>query len=255
MSEKLKKAIGYIRVSTNEQAKDDKFGIEAQKEAITKYATDNGFVIVEWLKDVVSGAKEQRPAWDSVLYKEDIAQPPYDAVIVYKHDRVARRLELFFYYLFVLKRKGIELHSVYDDLNLDSPQNKFMVSTLVFVAEMERENIKLRTMAGKNIKAQQGGFCGGQIPYGYTTQHGVLQKSDIESPIVKMIFEMRGRNMTLQAICDYLNDSGVKTKTGKAWKTHSVYSILGNKKFYQGFKRFNDTWVLGNHEAILGEVE
>ena len=251
MSEKLKKAIGYIRVSTNEQAKDDKFGIDAQKEAITKYATDNGFVIVEWLKDVVSGAKEQRPAWDSVLYKEEIAQPPYDAIIVYKHDRVARRLELFFYYLFVLKRKGIELHSVYDDLNLDSPQNKFMVSTLVFVAEMERENIKLRTMAGKNIKAQQGGFCGGQIPYGYTTLHGVLQKSEIESPIVKMVFEMRGRGMTLQAICDYLNDSGIKTKTGKEWKTPSVYSILGNKKFYQGFKRFNDTWVIGNHERIL----
>lgn len=249
----MKKAIGYIRVSTNEQAKDDKFGIEAQKSAILKYAQDNDFVVVEWLKDVVSGAKEQRPAWDSILYKDDIAQPPYDAIIVYKHDRVARRLELFFYYLFVLKRKGIELHSVYDDLNLDSPQNKFMVSTLVFVAEMERENIKLRTMAGKNIKAQQGGFCGGQIPYGYTTNHGVLQKSDVESPIVKMIFEMRGRGMTLQAICDYLNDSGSQSKSGKAWKTPSVYSILNNKKFYQGYKRFNDSWVLGNHERIIDD--
>lgn len=252
----MKKAIGYIRVSTNEQAKDDKFGIEAQKQAILKYAKENNFVVVEWLKDVVSGAKEQRPAWDSILYKDDIAQPPYDAIIVYKHDRVARRLELFFYYLFVLKRKGIELHSVFDDLNLDSPQNKFMVSTLVFVAEMERENIKIRTMAGKNVKAQQGGFCGGQIPYGYTTNHGVLQKSDIESPIVQIIFEMReNQKATLQAIVDYLNDSGVVSKNGKKWTIPSVYSILNNKKFYQGYKKWQDGWVLGNHERIIDDED
>ena len=68
-----------------------------------------------------------------------------------------------------------------------------------------------------------------------------------------MIFEMRGRGMTLQAICDYLNDSGVNSKNGKEWKTPSVYSILGNKKFYQGYKRFNDSWVLGNHERIVDD--
>ena len=250
----MKKAIGYIRVSTNEQAKDDKFGIEAQKQSILKYAQENGFVVVEWLKDVVSGAKEQRPAWDSILYKDDIAQPPYDAIIVYKHDRVARRLELFFYYLFVLKRKGIELHSVYDDLNLDSPQNKFMVSTLVFVAEMERENIKIRTMAGKNVKASQGGFCGGRVPYGYTTNHGVLQVDDFEKSIVKMIFEMREeKKMTLQAVCDYLNDNGIKTKLGNSWQPITIFKIINNKKFYQGYKKWQDGWVLGTHERIISE--
>ena len=249
----MKRAIGYIRVSTNEQAKDDKFGIEAQKSAIIQYAQANGFTIVEWLKDVISGAKEQRPAWDSILYKDEIAQPPYDAIIVYKHDRVARRIELFFYYLFVLKRKGIELHSVYDDLNLDTPQNKFMVSTLVFCAEMERENIKIRTQAGKNVKKSKGGFCGGQVPYGYTTNHSVLQVNEVERPIVKMIFEMREtRGMTLQAVCDYLNDSGVKTKRGIGkWLPITIDKIIKNKKFYKGYIKFNDGWILGNHEAII----
>ena len=59
---KFKNAIGYIRVSTERQADDDKFGIEVQKQAILLYANDNGYNIVDWKIDEISGAKDDRPA-------------------------------------------------------------------------------------------------------------------------------------------------------------------------------------------------
>ena len=53
----FKNAIGYVRVSTEQQAKDDKFGIDVQKQAILLYANTNGYNIVDWKIDEISGAK------------------------------------------------------------------------------------------------------------------------------------------------------------------------------------------------------
>ena len=55
------KAIGYIRVSTNEQL--DKYGVEAQKSAIQKYADEHGYEVERFLIDSVSGVAEERREW------------------------------------------------------------------------------------------------------------------------------------------------------------------------------------------------
>ena len=96
--QEFKNAIGYIRVSTDEQASDDKYGIEVQKREILLYANNNGYNIVDWRIDKISGAKDNRPEMDKILYGEDVTNPPYQAVIVFKNDRVARDTKLYFYY-------------------------------------------------------------------------------------------------------------------------------------------------------------
>ena len=85
----FKNAIGYIRVSTEEQAADDRFGIDAQKQSILLYANNNGYNIVDWKIDKMSGAKDDRPALNDILYG-DITNPPFEAVIIFKNDRLAR---------------------------------------------------------------------------------------------------------------------------------------------------------------------
>ena len=75
------KAIGYVRVSTEEQSADDKYGIEVQKQAISDYANRNDFEIVCWLTDTISGAKDNRPELDKILYNAD-QLPAHEAVIV-----------------------------------------------------------------------------------------------------------------------------------------------------------------------------
>jgi len=86
----LKKALGYIRVSTVEQAADDKYGIEVQRKEILSYADEHGYANVDWKVDEMSGAKDDRPALNEILYGDDVTNPPYEAVIVFKNDRLAR---------------------------------------------------------------------------------------------------------------------------------------------------------------------
>ena len=100
----MEQAIGYIRVSTEEQSADDKYGIEVQKQAIQSYAGDNGYEIVDWLTDTISGAKDNRPELDKILYQPD-QLPHHDAVIVFKNDRVARDTKLYFYYFYTFGEK------------------------------------------------------------------------------------------------------------------------------------------------------
>ena len=248
----MKNAIGYIRVSTDGQGKDDKFGIEAQKQAILSYAHVHGYQIVEWAKDVISGIKESRPMFDAILYGNDVSNPPYEAVICFKSDRVARDIKLYFYFLFLLERKGVKLISVNEDFDDSDPLVNVQRALMIFVAEQERRNIMLRTKAGRDIKRAKGGYAGGRCPYGYSAVHGVLTPNPAETPVVKMIFEMRlERKLPLQSICDYLNDSGIKTKDGKRFFPMTLKKILDNKKLYEGFVLIQGEWVKGEHEAIL----
>ena len=185
----FKNAIGYIRVSTERQADDDKYGIEVQKQAILLYANDNGYNIVDWKVDEISGAKDDRPGLNEILYGDDVSNPPYEAVIVFKNDRVARDTKLYFYYLYVLEKKNIKLLSTQESFTEGSEFANIYRALLQFVAEQERKNIALRTGKGRSIKASCGGYSGGRRPYGYKVVDGVLTIDEQEAPIVKFIFE------------------------------------------------------------------
>lgn len=248
----MKCAIGYLRVSTSGQMNEDKYGLEAQKQAILSYAHIHGYQIVEWAKDVISGVKEDRPAFNTLLYAKEIGNPPYEAVICFKSDRVARDIKLYFYFLFLLERKGVKLISVNEDFDDNDPLVNVQRALMIFVAEQERRNIALRTTAGRRLKKAKGGYIGGTITYGYKNEFGTLQPNPVETPVVKMIFEMReNQKLPLQAICDYLNGSGIKTRRGKNWERITVKKVVDNKPFYQGMVKYNGEWVKGEHEAIL----
>ena len=105
----FKNAVGYVRVSPVEQADDDRFGIDVQKQEILLYANNNGYNVVDWKIDKISGAKDDRPALNEILYGEEVSNPPFEAVIVFKNDRLARDTKLYFYYLYTLEKKGIKL--------------------------------------------------------------------------------------------------------------------------------------------------
>ena len=196
----MKKAIGYLRVSTAEQGRDDRYGLEAQKEAITKYAYANGYVIVEWAKDVISGVKEKRPAFDEIVFGNDVKNPPYEAVIVYKSDRIARDIKLFFYFLFMLGKKNVQLVSATENFDEADPTVHAQMALMIFCAEQERRNIEMRTRAGRAVKSAKGGYAGGRPPFGYKTVRGVLTIDEVEAPIVKMILKcvmFMGLHLTL----------------------------------------------------------
>ena len=248
----MKNALGYLRVSTKEQS--DKFGFDSQKVAIEKYAQDNGYKIIDWVRDSASGVSESRDGWDRILADPKVANPPYEAVIVYKSDRVARELNLYFYFEWLLKKKGVELISVNDGFPDVSDEYKGIIkSFILFSAEQERKNITLRTKGGRSIKAKIGGYAGGRSPFGYKVVDGELVIDYQESEIVKLIFELREKGFSYNHIAQELNNRELYTRSGSLWEQHKVWCIINNENTYRGLYKYgkDSEWVKGKHEAIL----
>ena len=246
------KAIGYIRVSTSEQL--DKYGVEAQKSAILDYAQKNGFEVERFLIDDVSGVKEDRPQWNVIMQETIITNPPYEAIIVFKSDRVARDVKLYYYFFYLLQKRNIQLVSVQEQFESMGEFADIIRSMMLFVAEQERKNITMRTSAGRSSKANIGGFAGGRIPLGYATDKGELVVVPEEAEIVRFIFKCTQEGVSRDKIAQELNRSGARTKQGGIWHASTIQSIVKNKKFYQGLYKYGKTqkeWVKGRHEPII----
>lgn len=253
----LRNAIGYIRVSTEQQAQDDKYGVEVQRKEILAYADANGYAIVDWKIDDMSGAKDDRPALNEILYGDNTTNPPFEAVIVFKNDRLARDTKLYFYYLYTLEKKNIKLLSTREEFAEGSDFANIYRALLQFVAEQERKNIALRTGKGRSMKAACGGYSGGRCPYGYKVDNGRLVINEEERPIVEFVFEELRKKTPHLTIADKLNDLGYRTRKGTKFQNTSVRSIASNEMLYKGYYKYGEmkNWVRGVHEPILKDED
>ena len=253
----MKNVIAYVRVSTDGQVGEDKFGIDSQKNLITAYCVAHDMTVTDWYIDKgESGVKENRPQLDAILYG-DVRNPPVEAVVVAKSDRVARDIKLYYYFMMLLEKRGLSLISATEEVvNDDTGLGNVYKALMLFVAEQERNNITKRTSGGRAVKASKGGYSGGRAPYGYAVKDKQLIIVPDEAAIVREIFDRKGKGETYQSIVDTLNGRGVLTKTGKQWAIGSVQSIYENRKTYEGFYRYGKgaDWVEGQHEPILKET-
>lgn len=254
-------AVGYIRVSTEEQAADDRYGIDAQKKEILSYADSHGYTIAKWYVDHISGTSDDRPEWNKILNGDDVTNPPYEAVIAFKSDRIARDMKLYFYYLYVLEKRDIKMVSTQEEFEGESAFANVYRALLMFVAEQERKNIALRTGSGRKIKAAAGGFSGGRCPYGYTSSNGKLVIVPAEAKAVRLIFAFRRTNpdtgkpyKTVQEISDFLYDNGFRNRKGGRYLTSTICNIMAHSELYHGKYKYGKgitEYVDGQQEAIL----
>ena len=101
----MKNVLAYIRVSTDGQCGDDKFGLDVQKQSIIEYCEKNDYNIIKWYTDEGESGAKERPGFDEIVYG-DVSNPPYEAVIVAKSDRVARDINVYYYYKMLLTKTG-----------------------------------------------------------------------------------------------------------------------------------------------------
>lgn len=249
----MRNAVGYIRVSTDAQAGEDRFGIDSQKEQIVEYAAENEIAITKWYVDRISGVKAERPELDKILYEDDVENPPIELVVVAKSDRLSRDINLYFNYKFVLGRKNIKLISVQEDFGSMGAFAGVLEALTMCIAEQERINIAKRTGGGRKTKSKAGGYSGGKPPYGYKSVGGQLVIVDSEAEMVRRIFDLRNDGLTFADIADVLNDENYRTRIGKRFYPSQVKGIIDNENTYRGMYKYgNMNWVQGVHSPILG---
>ena len=83
----------------------------------------------------------------------------------------------------------MNLICVEDGIDSSKEAGKLLISIIAAVAEMERENIRVQTMIGREQKAREGKWNGGFAPYGYKLKNGELVIAEDEVEIIQMIFD------------------------------------------------------------------
>jgi len=132
--------IGYARVSTQDQ------NLELQKKALTKA----GCKIV--FEDQASGTRAARPGLDNALARLREG----DTLVVWKLDRLGRSVKNLVDLVGELNALGVQFQSLTDSINTSTPSGRFFFHVMASLAQMERELIVERTVAGLAAARQLG---------------------------------------------------------------------------------------------------
>ena len=269
----------YTRVSTAMQV--DGYSLDAQKDKLRKYAEYQEMEIAgEYCDEGFSGKNIQgRLAFRQMLQDIEEQKDAVDFVLVFKLSRFGRNAADVLNSLQLMQDYGVNLICVEDSIDSSKDAGKLMISVLSAVAEIERENIRTQTMAGREQKAREGKWNGGFAPYGYKLENGQLLISEEEAIAIRVIFDRYVHtNSGAGAIADYLNEHGytkVMRQNGVAplFSAPFVVAVLdnpvymgkiayGRRKTEKKIGTRNEMHVIvqdefpvydGQHEAIVSE--
>ena len=203
----------YTRVSTSMQV--DGYSLDAQKDKLRKYAEYEDMTIVGEYSDEGFSGKNIQGRLEFQRMLSDIQQGKDDIsfVLVFKLSRFGRNAADVLNSLQLMQDFGVNLICVEDGIDSSKDSGKLMISVLSAVAEIERENIRTQTMAGREQKAREGKWNGGFAPYGYKLVDGKLEIAEDEVEVVRLIYDRYiHTNDGINGVAKYLNDHGYKKK-------------------------------------------
>ncbi|MCW8129981.1 MAG: recombinase family protein [Planctomycetota bacterium] len=230
----MKTALGYVRVSTDEQATEG-ISLEAQEEKIRAYCTLKGLHLVEIIVDAgVSGGKPlaSREGGSRILSAK------VDAVVAVKLDRLFRDAADCLAVTKEWDRKGVALHLLDmggNSLDTSSAMGRMFLTMAAGFAEMERGLIRERTRTALQHKRKNGKLAG-KVPFGFTlaVDGDTLLENPSEREALALIRQLRTEGKTFRGIARELEARGIRTKQGRnKWQACSVRSVLMYSQRYE----------------------
>ncbi len=225
-------AIGYCRVSTEEQSREG-VSLAAQEARIRAFCAGQGLPLADVLVDAGESASTlDRPALRDLLAR--IEAGTVGTVVVAKLDRLTRRTrDLLALVEDTFRPHHVELVSLSEQLDTRTPAGVLMVTVLGALAQMEREQVGERTRAALAYKRDRGERLG-TTPLGFRTPAPgaalVPVKAELEP--VRLILRRRGEGATFRAIAAELTAWGVPTKHGGRWYDSTVRTIWRGRARY-----------------------
>ena len=214
--------ITYIRVSTSQQGRSG-LGIEAQREALSRFAQAEGFEIVRDFVEIETGkgsdALDRRPQLAAALAD---ARKRRCSVAVAKLDRLSRDVHFI---------SGLMAHRVpFLVAELGPDVDPFILHLFAALAEKERALISERTKRALGAAKARGVVLGGpKLPEArVAAQASIKSAADHHAAnVLPIINEVRRAGArTLRDIADALNARGISTPRGGRWYASSVKNVL-----------------------------
>jgi site-specific DNA recombinase len=253
----MKKALIYCRVSTEEQAKNNRFSLDAQQRICKKSAKDSGYRIIEIFIDPGKSATNMnRPGLQDMLIRcqEDES---INAVFVQDTDRIARNLDGHIFIKKILKKADVKLVSVSQPTIDDSAEGNMVDNILASINQFQSELTGRKTLKGMEEKVLKGGWPR-PAPLGYTNftdnkENKVVVIDEYMSPLVIEGFKLYSTgSYSVQFVADKLYGKGLRSKTGKRIQNSRMTALLKNR-FYIGEVNWKHISIKGNHEPLISE--
>jgi site-specific DNA recombinase len=233
------KAVGYVRVSTQEQATEG-FSLEAQVEKLVKYAAAKDFELLGIYKEEgVSGKVPLASRPQGAALVEELGRKRTMHVLVVKLDRLFRNTHDALTYANKWDQSGTALHVL--DMGGDAVDTKSALGRMFFTiaagfAEMERRIIGERVTATLNHMRLTGQVYTRIPPFGFERQNemdengNVVKKLLVKVPeeieTITRILRWRKNGMGYSAIARELTRLRIPTKRGGKWYPVTVSEIL-----------------------------
>jgi DNA invertase Pin-like site-specific DNA recombinase len=233
---------GYIRVSTDEQAK---HGVspDTQRAHILAYAElqrvkQEDFELVDIIQDLGASAKNlKRPGMGELLAL--MRERRAGGVIVAKLDRLTRNLGDWSNLIkeFFDERGKVRLFSVAEEVNTTKATGRMMLNIIMTIAQWEREIISERTAEGMQTKIRTGEWCG-KVRYGFRLdesgpKHEVsgnplrVVEDATEQETIRLMRSLAEQGRSLRAIGQALEILGITTRDGnEVWTPATISKIL-----------------------------
>jgi DNA invertase Pin-like site-specific DNA recombinase len=232
MAKTFTKVVAYVRVSTAEQASDDRSSLATQEQAVRGAAMIHGHTNVMLFADKgVSGAIPLADRQEGHKLVEALA--PGTLVIASKLDRIFRSASDALATVEAWHKRGVSLILV--DCSTepvsDNGVGKLFFSILASVAEFEKSRIADRMREGRVGKRQRGGHIGGQAPYGFRVEGkgrgATLVSVEAEQAIVQMVRDLRVQRLSYADIAAHLNAAGKLTRVGTPFTAMQAMRLNG----------------------------
>jgi site-specific DNA recombinase len=242
----------YTRISTDETLQ--KYSLDAQRdrlEAAARSQYGDDWTLYKIYRDQESGTHMRRPGLAEML--ADAQARSFDALLVYRVDRLSRKLRQLAQMVDDLTEWGVALKSITEPFDSGNLAGMMMLQMLGVFAQFEHGTIVERTKVGMEKKARTGAWVGGAVPYGYRMQPDkkTLVAFDDEAFIVRRIFSRYATGAVgVRTIRDELTRDGHWKRTGRPWDARTLLHMLRNP-VYVGKIRWKTELHDGIHEPLV----
>jgi DNA invertase Pin-like site-specific DNA recombinase len=219
----VQQAIAYYRVSTARQGRSG-LGIEAQRDAVTRFAAAEEFELIGEFIEVETGkgadALDRRPQLAAALATERAERCP---VIVAKLDRLSRDVA------FVAGLMAEKVPFIVAELGRDA--DPFMLHLYAALAEKERRLISERTRAALAARKAQGARLGNLRNARQAAALGrevLTEGADaFAANVMPVIESLRASGVAdLRGLASALNNRGIRTARGGRWHVSNVKNVI-----------------------------
>ncbi|MEU4383546.1 recombinase family protein [Micromonospora echinofusca] len=216
-----KRAIIYCRISLD--ATGEGLGVARQEQACRELCEQRGWHVTEVVIDnsVSASTRKVRPGWRKVL--DLITSGAVDVVVAWQVDRMYRNLRDLEDLVDLTERTGVTLATVSGELDLSTPNGRFLARILGSAARQEVEIKSARQKAAQRQRVQSGRPWWTARPFGFE-RDGQHRQSEAEA--LRQAYADVLTGQSVYAVAARWNAAGILTPRGNRWRSSNLRHVL-----------------------------